>query len=255
MLAELISNVTGLITGRGPQRPAPTDHDIIAIGDIHGRLDLLKKLTEHIESLPLKPDAELIFLGDYIDRGPDSAGVVDFLLTHPLYQRHKTVFLKGNHEATLLNFLGDPNIAKSWLQYGGGETLLSYGVNLDPALLQTPDGLEELRAAFAQALPESHLRFYKALELFADRGCYFFVHAGIDPERPLHDQGEDSYLWIRDRFLTDSTRFERIIVHGHTPEPNAFKDKRRIGLDTGAYQTGRLSAAYLHGTDVVFLHT
>jgi serine/threonine protein phosphatase 1 len=234
-------------------RPAAPENLIYAVGDIHGRRDLLERLLGQIEDDAAGRDAEIIFLGDYIDRGRESRAVVDRLLA---FRGHATLsarFLKGNHEATLLDFLDDPQVGASWAQFGGLETLVSYGVSL-PALT---DGTrwDSIQERFKSLLPADHLDFYTSLELSLERGCYLFVHAGVDPDLALSGQGEAEYLWIRDAFLNDNRKLERIIVHGHTPEDTPVNDGRRIGLDTGAYATHRLTAARLDRGTVRFLST
>ena len=237
-----------------PDRPPVTDAEMFAIGDIHGRCDLLVKLMAQIDRAATTDRPELIFLGDYIDRGPDSASVIDHLLTGERFAAYDTVFLKGNHEATLLEFLTNPGVGPSWMQYGGGETLASYGVA--PPLMKTdPQAWAEASQALSKAIPPDHLAFLNGLRPAVERGPYFFVHAGVDPAEPLSEQSEDDLLWIREAFLSDTRRLERIIVHGHTPEPEPHRDDRRIGLDTGAYQTGRLTAARIQRDDVSFIST
>lgn len=243
--------------GTGPRRvarPAPPEHTIYAIGDIHGRLDLLKRLCAKIVSHAQGRPAEIIFLGDYIDRGPDSAGVVDYLLSNPFPASMWCTYLKGNHEATLLEFLSNPMVGSSWVQYGGGETLLSYGVRTPLGRLDEQVWAQAC-ADLAHRMPESHLAFYKGLHVSAERGLYFFAHAGVDPDVAIERQDEASLLWVRDAFLDDTRTLARVIVHGHTPAPEPYADHRRIGLDTGAYQTGVLTAACLEAGRVGFLDT
>jgi serine/threonine protein phosphatase 1 len=236
----------------GPDRPAPPQHEIFAVGDIHGCYDPLCDLLKNIRAASVTARPEIIFLGDYIDRGPKSRDVIDLLSSVEMSETFSPVFLKGNHEATLLDFLEDPSVGPSWLQYGGAETLMSYGVT-PPRLKGDEPGWIEASRALRERLPESHLQFFEKLDLCADRGLYFFAHAGIDPDRPIEAQRESDLLWIRDAFLNDNRRLERIIVHGHTPQDAPSKDQRRIGLDLGGYQTGRLAAAHILGEDVTFI--
>lgn len=232
----------------------PPEWPVYAIGDIHGRKDLLDRLLERISVHNGDQAAELIFLGDYVDRGPDSRAVIETLVNRRRGGHLRWTFLKGNHEATLLDFLKDPSVGPAWLQYGGAETLMSYGVR--PPLLKGDEAAWAAASeAFAAALPERHVEFLSALELSVDRGGYMFVHAGVDPSRPLHSQEEKDLLWIRDAFLGDSRRLERLVVHGHTPEPAPHRDARRVGVDTGAYQTGMLTAAVIDRAGVDFLST
>ena len=186
---------------------------------------------------------QLVFLGDYVDRGPDSKGVVDRLLaiaqTHP-----DTVFLKGNHEAAMLDFLSDPADMSRWLDWGGRETLRSYGAPATPK-----DRNEAVADAFAQAVPDDHLSFFQSLRLHHIEGDYLFVHAGLRPGRALKDQREEDLLWIRKRFHNAKAheRPAHTVVHGHHPVARPVDAGWRIGVDTGACYSGRLSAAVLEG--------
>ncbi|MEQ8405941.1 MAG: metallophosphoesterase family protein [Oceanicaulis sp.] len=241
------------LTPGAPNRPAPPDHLIYAVGDVHGRADLLDELLSRIDADRRGEDAELIFLGDYVDRGGNSAVVLDMLIEERRKGRFATTFLKGNHEAVMLDFLVDAAAGPAWGRYGGLDTLLSYGV-------EPPQGgdraqWETARRTFASVLPAIHREFLEGLELWAERGCYFFAHAGVNPHRPLADQSEADLIWIRGPFLDSERKLERIIVHGHSPEPEAHADERRIGVDTGAYATGVLTAAKLHAGRVTFVQT
>ncbi|MGY6627957.1 MAG: metallophosphoesterase family protein [Oceanicaulis sp.] len=247
-------NVLGANKRHSP-RPAPPEHRIYAIGDIHGRLDLLETLCQRLVTHAEGAQAEVIFLGDYIDRGPDSAGVVAHLLANPFPDTMRCTFLKGNHEATLLDFLRNPMSGAAWVQYGGAETLLSYGVRAPQQGRLDEQGWAQMSADLARSLPADHLAFYEGLQLYAERGCYFFAHAGVDPDKGLDQQDEAGLLWVRDAFLEDTRRLSHIIVHGHTPAPQPYADERRIGLDTGAYQTGVLTAACLDAGKVSFVRT
>jgi serine/threonine protein phosphatase 1 len=144
----------------------------------------------------------------------------------------------------LLNFLADPGVGPDWWQFGGGETLGSYG--LGRPIGQTAQDWGALSEAFAAALPEAHIAFLSGLPLKVVCGDYAFVHAGFRPGVPIHDQSKRDMLWIRNDFLSDTRAFEKVVVHGHTPEPDVYLDQRRIGLDTGAYASGVLSAIRLH---------
>jgi len=235
----------------------PEGHLLYAVGDIHGRLDLLEAMLELIEA-----DARasghserrtLVFLGDYVDRGPDSRGVVDRVIS-VLPQGFDTHFLKGNHEAILLNFLDDAWNLDNWLLNGGGATMLSYGVDTERlARLGVPP--EIWRKAFAEALPEAHLRFFKSLKLSVSFGDYLFVHAGVRPGVPLGAQSEADLIWIRAPFLDHAGPFAKIVVHGHTPEKDPVTRPNRIGIDTGAVFTGRLTALRLQDGSREFLQT
>ena len=237
------------------KRPAvePPARRVYAIGDIHGRLDLLKTLNDQIIEDAQGRASEIIFLGDYIDRGRDSAGVVEFLCAGGTAPGFDALFLKGNHEAALLDFLDDPELGPTWARFGGLETLASYGVKA-PRTAE-PTAWEATRAAFRAALPPPHLDFLRSLTLSAERGGYFFAHAGADPGKPLDAQSETDLLWIREAFLDSDTPFERVVVHGHTPEDEPYADHRRIGLDTGAFASGVLTAACIDEDGVRFLST
>jgi serine/threonine protein phosphatase 1 len=186
------------------------------------------------------------FLGDYIDRGPASRGVLE-LLAGP--QRHETVFLKGNHDVYVEKFLNDPTVLEEWRQIGGLETLASYG--LRPKT--NPDKAEQIRLAdeFANVLPESHRKFFHKLELLFNCGDFLFVHAGIRPRIPIRRQKEEDLLWIRDDFLLCEEGFEKFVVHGHTPVREPDFRSNRINIDTGAFATGRLTCLMIDGTDAV----
>lgn len=231
-----------------------------AIGDIHGRLDLLDSLIEIIRAdigsrpHPIFGRPLLIGLGDYVDRGLESRGVLERLSTLPANE-FQTCFLMGNHEEAMLAFLADGPANRNWLLYGGAETLVSYGVPAPSAKFASDADLSAASQALAEALPPSHLSFLRNLEIALDYGDFYFVHAGVDPERELDDQTDADRLWIRERFLDAELDLERIIVHGHTPVEMAERIGGRIALDTGAYVTGRLSAARFWDKTVEFLTT
>jgi serine/threonine protein phosphatase 1 len=233
---------------------------LYAIGDIHGRPDLLKSLLELID-LDQKGRSEipvtLIFLGDYIDRGPDSKGVVD-RLTGEFPERFTPLFIKGNHEDLLLSFIRDSDSGLAWLRNGGDATLLSYGVELEAvqdAFWGGPEGLAQACERFAAVLPAAHLQFYEALQLFFRFGDYFFTHAGVRPNVPLDQQSEDDMLWIRNEFLSWTQDFGAVVVHGHTPTRFPQDLRNRIALDTYAIRTGKLTAAGFEGSRHWFLST
>ena len=230
---------------------------LYAVGDIHGRLDLLRSLLKQIEAdAAAHADARhraLIFLGDYVDRGPDSRGVVADL-TEGQRQGFDTHFLKGNHEAILLDFLQNPWHLEHWLINGGQATMESYGVDTR-ALAGRGAPPEAWRQAFAAALPQSHLRFFRNLKLSVAFGDYLFVHAGVRPGVPFAEQSETDLIWIRSPFLDHAGPFGKIVVHGHTPEPLPVIRPNRIGIDTGAVFSDRLTALRLKDGARGFLHT
>jgi len=242
------------VLSKTPKRPAAPTHEIFAIGYIHGRYDFLSDLLEEVFASYDSSSSELVFLGDYIDRGPQSREVIDLLLELrvEMNQRFAPVFLKGNHEATLLDFLNDPGIGPLWMQFGGAETLMSYGVR-PPEFKGDEARWAEASRDLRSRLPKAHLDFFQTLLLSTERGCYFFAHAGVDPSKPIEMQSESDLLWVREPFLDDDWPLPRIIVHGHTPEPEPYHDNRRIGLDLGGYQTGRMAAARIRALDVDFI--
>ena len=229
---------------------------IYAIGDVHGRLAPLARLVAMVRRDALRTSAArrvLIFLGDYVDRGLESRQVIDFLLADPV-PGFETVFLKGNHEAWLLAFLQDADVGRQWLANGGQATLVSYGITAPPRP-RNADYLESLREAFAAALPGSHRTFLNGLATQHVEGGYAFVHAGIRPGTALAEQREEDLLWGRDDFMEDGSDHGKIIVHGHSVVPEPVIRCNRIGIDTGAYATGRLTCLVLDGTARRFLST
>ncbi len=242
------------MSGRLGSAATPSGVRIYAIGDIHGRLDLLRSLHEQIiadaKSVP-KIQKFIVYLGDYVDRGLESKGVVDCLLQGPP-PGFEAVYLKGNHEEAMLQFLEDSSFGATWKNFGGLETLYSYGVP-DAALLNSQESFEQARGRFAATFPQAHLNFLQSLEVAITLGDYCFVHAGVRPGVPLTLQNEQDLLWIRDLFLQSKENFGKVIVHGHTPEPEPVVRPNRIGVDTGAYLTGILTAVVLEGQDLRFL--
>ena len=217
---------------------------IYAIGDVHGRADLLDRIISLIDAdIVARPIARPIFLfvGDYIDRGPASRDVLDLLVNGA--KGREMVFLRGNHDVFLLNFIENPALLRDWSKIGGLETLMSYGVQ--PSLNADATAQKELAKALKDALPADHRKFLSDLDVSFSCGNYFFVHAGVRPGIPLAKQSEDDMLWIRDEFLLHEEDFGKIIVHGHTPVHEIDIRPYRINIDTGAYVTGRLSCVIL----------
>lgn len=228
-----------------------------AIGDIHGRADLLEKLLTELEARAgedLRENGKpvLIFLGDYVDRGPDSAKVIDLLLQDRPEGAGRR-FLKGNHEQSMLAFLEDPIANAAWLRQGGAETLLSYGVQPPAPVGAQERDLHEAAQQLKANLPAEHVVFFNRLERYVEMGDYVFVHAGVDAGRALEDQTDADLYWIRDRFLTSKRRFSHRVVHGHTPAEAPYADERRIGVDTGAYASGMLTAARFEADRLSFV--
>ena len=252
-----------LLSPRRYFRPAETSRVpdgclVYAIGDIHGRLDLLDRLHELIEADARQAPADrtvVVYVGDYVDRGPDSQGVVERLLEQPLRASVpglQSVHLIGNHEAFLLKFLEDPDSAGNWFMNGGDATLRSYGV--DPwQITQSDNFTEDLRQAFLERLPPAHLDFYCNLRLRHEEGDYLFVHAGVRPGVALDQQKAEDLIWIREEFLNSSEDFGRVVVHGHTPQRSPQARANRIGIDTGAVYGGKLTTLVLEGAERRFL--
>jgi serine/threonine protein phosphatase 1 len=224
------------------------------IGDIHGRSDLLDRMVDLISlDLETNPvgDCLTVTIGDYIDRGPDSRGVLDRLAGNPFSTRF--VALKGNHEALFETFLSDPSIAEQWRRLGGLETLHSYGIPVTE--LMVGKNYEQASKALRNAVPEEHLKFLAALKTSMTVGRYFLCHAGVRPGIPLERQSDEDLLWIRDEFLNSKADFGKIIVHGHTPTERVEVLPNRINIDTGAFATGRLTCVVLENAEPRFLST
>jgi serine/threonine protein phosphatase 1 len=228
-----------------------------AVGDIHGRADLLGEMLDLLEDRAAEERRDggepvVIFLGDYVDRGPHAAAVVDLLLEgRPRgYERR---YLKGNHEQSMLAFMEAPLENRAWLLQGGAETLMSYGVQPPPPVGAQDEDWLAVAGTLKARMPRAHLQFFDALERFIALGDYAFVHAGVDVSRPLEEQTDDDLYWSRDRFIASKRRFSHRVVHGHTPVDRPFADERRIAVDTGAYASGTLTAARFEGADVAFL--
>jgi len=238
-----------------PVNPCVADRErIYCIGDIHGRLDLLLELHELIlrDSCHYTGDKTLVYLGDYIDRGDDSRGVVDLLIESPL-QDFNPVYLRGNHEQSLLDFLEYPEAVAAWLNFGGRAALHSYGIALP---MHVPSAaLVDIRDELQRRLPKSHLKFYGDLQLIHVQGSYCFVHAGIRPGVPLPEQRNEDLLWIRDDFTQSKTIHEHIVVHGHTISNEVEIHTNRIGIDTGAYASGVLTCLVLEGSEQRIIQT
>lgn len=233
----------------------PPESRIYAVGDIHGRADLLADLHDIIRADAKTAPARrvIVYLGDYVDRGLQSREVVDLLLKRPL-EDFENVYLKGNHEAALLDFLTDSRIGPNWIQYGGGATLLSYRVGLSGLETGGTDFIAAQKE-FTDHLPPSHLSFYRELSLTHVEGDYFFVHAGIRPGISIDQQSPEDLLWIRDDFLDFTGDFGCVVVHGHTITDRPEMRDNRIGIDTGAFATGRLTCLVLEGDKRRFLTT
>jgi serine/threonine protein phosphatase 1 len=227
------------------------------VGDIHGRADLLAMLLDDLETRGRNDERAnggpvVVFLGDYVDRGPDSKGVIDLLLSGRPYGFERR-FLRGNHEQMMQAFMDNPLALRSWVVQGGAETLMSYGVTPPTPTSMAEQEWLDAAAALRAALPQAHLDFLNGLERYAEFGDYAFVHAGVDAARPLESQTDDDLYWARDRFIASRRAFSHRVVHGHTPVDRPFIDDRRVAVDTGAYASGTLTAARLEAERVSFV--
>jgi serine/threonine protein phosphatase 1 len=188
----------------------------------------------------------VIFLGDYIDRGPESRGVIRYLIQLPTDTSIEWRFLKGNHEEAMLNFLDDPTFGSNWCEYGGDAALASYGLK-PPEMRHRIEAWARVSADLNHKVTAKERAFLANLEFSVSIGDYFFAHAGARPGQSLDRQTERDLLWIRNSFLDSEVAFEKIVVHGHTPTSDVYVDHRRIGTDTKAYESGVLSAVRLEG--------
>jgi serine/threonine protein phosphatase 1 len=219
---------------------------IYAVSDVHGCADLLQSVFSAIDHHLKRsgPARSLhVFLGDYIDRGPASRQTIDLLLERS--RHHESIFLKGNHEAFLLDLLNQPGRMETWKDFGGLQTLMSYG--LRPKLRTDRDEQRELIDSLRRVMPAPHRQFFAQLRPSFSCGDFFFTHAGVKPGVALTDQREDDLLWIRDEFLESEEDFGKFIVHGHTPVKKPDLRTNRINIDTGAYATGVLTLLTIEG--------
>lgn len=224
----------------------PPGSRVYAVGDIHGRADLLKNMHRLIEKdAACDPVQEnvLVYLGDYIDRGLYIREVLDMLCFDGL-PGFRRVFLKGNHEEMMLDFLENPELLETWVQLGGQATLMSYGVKVSSSDFSR-DMAETAKKSLIDALPSEHLSFLKRLKVCFELGNYLFVHAGIKPGKSLSEQVPEDLLWIREDFLSCDEYFEARIVHGHSIVSRPEILPNRINVDTGAYASGKLSCVVL----------
>jgi serine/threonine protein phosphatase 1 len=225
------------------------------VGDIHGRLDLLESLLDKIhDQIADRPARKIliVFVGDLIDRGPNSAQVVERLRTYT-HPRARPVFLLGNHEEVLLRILrGESDLITKWRAFGGSECLASYGVDSSKLTgMSDEDALQVIRGA----IPKAHVEFLESFDDSCRFGDYLFVHAGIRPGVEIDQQRQSDLRWIREPFLFDETDHGFVVVHGHTIRPEVEIRPNRIGIDTGAYRTGVLTALAIEGSDSWLLDT
>jgi serine/threonine protein phosphatase 1 len=258
MVSSAADAVKRLFAGHKPVAPArvPDGCVVYAVGDIHGRDDLLQEILDAIreDAQSLSEHATAVFLGDYVDRGPDSRAVIARLIEASDDDTIQWRFLRGNHDQTVLDFLRNPMTGMAWSDYGGRETMESYGVPPPPPWADS-ETWRVAAADFAAALPLEHLNFFEELEPSCEIGDYFFVHAGVRPGVPLDRQSARDLLWIREPFLNDTTPLPKVVVHGHTVTPQVHADERRIGIDTGAYASGVLTALRLCGEEGAIIQT
>lgn len=228
-----------------PQPAVPEGSRYYAIGDIHGRLDLFAAMIGAIEGeIADAPalDHRIVLLGDLVDRGPESAGVIERV--RQWQQRRNVQVLAGNHEEMFLSAFEKPEALRHFLKHGGHETVLSYGFT--PRQLATWS-LEEIFDALPRIVPQADRDYIAAFDTMVDAGDYVFVHAGIDPALPLAEQTRSDLLWIREPFLSHAGPLEKVVVHGHTIFEQVMDCGNRIGIDTGAFRSGVLTALVLEG--------
>ena len=240
------------VEGRRPSLPPGVR--IYAVGDIHGRLDLLDELLARIgDDRSSRPAIRSVsvFLGDYIDRGPSSRETIDRLIEYA--GANESIFLKGNHEQIAISCLRDRGLFERWMRLGGLETLASYGIT--PGASSDARQIVRLQAAFHDALPPSHFRFLRDLQNSFACGDYFFAHAGVKPHIPLSRQKESDLLWIRQEFLSSRDDFGKIVIHGHTPARDIEVGPNRINIDTGAFATGRLTCLVIDESSLSVIDT
>ena len=217
---------------------------IFVVGDIHGCHILLTQIHKKIldKSTNISGKKLLIYLGDYIDRGPKIKETIQTLLNFQP-NNFQQIFLLGNHEQMMLDFINNvPDSLYLWIFNGGNETLNSYGIKGTEFFNNETKSNETIRNELVNNIPKNHLQFFNNLTLSYQWGEYFFVHAGINPDVPLDKQDKNTLIWQRkSKFLDNTKLFEKIIVHGHTPQPKIENFTNRINLDTGAFYTGILS--------------
>jgi serine/threonine protein phosphatase 1 len=251
-LANPFLNAFGRAPAVAITRRVPNGTRVYCVGDIHGRDDLLRELAERVEADIMSRSfdhAVTVFLGDYIDRGRGSMHVVEQLASAKWPT--PVIALAGNHEDFLLTFLDDAGILEFWRSQGGLETLHSYGVDVGPAMAGR--NFAAIQAAFTARFPKAHRDFLETLKVSATMGDYFFCHAGVRPGVALDRQKRDDLLSIREPFLSSETEHGKVVVHGHTPSVAPEVRANRMGIDTAAYATGRLTCLILEKDQGRFL--
>jgi serine/threonine protein phosphatase 1 len=241
-------------TEESPRPAYLEDARIYCVGDIHGRADLLMRLHEQIreDAQGYRGRRQVLYLGDYIDRGPQSRQVLDCLIEQPL-EGFEAIHLKGNHEQAMLDFMEHPESTASWLGFGGRETLASYGISV--AFMPLMKDLQQLAEELREVLPPAHKEFLESCLLSWRGGDYYFVHAGIRPGVDLEEQHFEDQLWIRDEFIHSQADHGVVVVHGHTISPDPELRGNRIGIDTGAFHSDVLTCLVLEGEEQRLLQT
>lgn len=234
-----------------PATAVPPDQRVYAVGDVHGRLDLFEALVAAIEVDDAARDpaeTTIVLLGDLVDRGPDSAGVLR--AARALQRRRRVRILMGNHEEMFVRSLDDIEMLRHFMRHGGRETIASFGVRLEGL---TSPSLDRLQALIREAVPLAELDFIASFEDAIVIGDYLFVHAGVNPELPLDGQRGEDLRWIREPFMSHPGELDLMVVHGHTIVERAETRRHRISIDTGAFMSGRLTALALEGTGRRFI--
>lgn len=249
------SGKAGSAGGR-PAYALPPGERIYAIGDIHGRFDCLGRLLPQIalDRRGYNGRVSIVFLGDYVDRGPESRKVLDLLSSPKLkdsLQSETCIFLRGNHEDVMLRFLSEPSLGPEWANFGGLETLRSYKAL--QGLPVRPSDWRKVSEALLSHMPPEHLAFLQATSFCHHHGPFFFAHAGVLPGVALDAQSPEDLMWIRDTFLRSRAEHGALIIHGHSPSATPDIRDNRIGIDTGAYLTGLLTAAVIEGDGIRFI--
>lgn len=244
-------------SGAGAAAEVPDGYRYYVIGDIHGRADLLARLFGQIQedarSAPAGTTCVVVCLGDYVDRGADSRGVLDLLINCPLVGFEK-VLLKGNHEDAMLHFLDEPSTGGSWFAIGGQATAMSYGVRV-PNHLAPHERFDHVWLELRLRVPLEHRELLANLQLTHVAGDYLFVHAGVRPGIPLHRQDPRDLMWIRGTFLRSRDDHGKVVVHGHAAGSDPDVQSNRIGIDTTAYATNVLTCLVLEGAERRFIDT
>ena len=258
-MGGILDSLRGLMRTFGGGGPQPRSEGLVyAVGDIHGRRDLLEPLFEKLVQDAIGEEARhgaarppVVFLGDMVDRGPDTRGTLEFLDAIRERPEIETIFLRGNHEEMLLQFLADPVTHRRWLLHGGYETLESYGLGRvgdleDPGELARIAG--DLKAAMGP-----HVDLLEACATWYEDGNLAFVHAGADPDLPVQMQSDETLIWGCEAFERKRRRDGAWVVHGHTIVEKPVIRHNRIPIDTGAYLTGVLTALKARGTELDFI--